>query len=443
MPERVNILLIVADALRADHLGCYGYHHATSPTLDDLARQGTVGEQLLCPGIPTQPSFTTLLTGQHPITHGIVAHSGKAELSRDAPFLPELLLRAGYTTCALDNLAQARPWLGRGFEYYINPSLRRTLPIAVTCEELNARAFPWLRAHAGEPFFMLLHYWDAHYPLNPPARYHDLFYAGRNPTDRSNHSLDAWWNDPLGMVARDTWLRQPEGLITDLDYVVALYDREIRYLDDHIGQLLGTLDQAGLADQTLVVFIADHGESLSEHGIYFEHHGLYECTIRVPMIVRWPGVVPAGVRLPQMLHMNDLAPTLLEAAGLPTPRAMEGRSFWKLLTGQAGDAGHDRLMAAECSVQAKWALRSARYKFILAREQDPYGGPPRELYDLVEDPGEENNIATVRADLASAMEAELEQWIADRLRALGRRDDPVRSEGTSLRAGLERLMGAM
>ncbi|MCB0199916.1 MAG: sulfatase [Anaerolineae bacterium] len=443
MPERPNILLMVADALRADHLGCYGYHHATSPTLDSFAEQGTIGDQLFCPVIPTQPSFTTLLTGQRPITHGVVAHSGKAELSREAPFLPELLLRAGYTTCAVDNLAQARPWLGRGFEYYINPSLRRMLPVAVTCEELNARAVPWIRAHAAESFFMMIHYWDPHYPLNAPPRYDDLFYQGTDPTDRRNRSMEVWWDNPLGMLARDTWLRRPEGLITDMDYVVAMYDREIRYLDDHIAQVLETLDQEGVAGRTLVVFMADHGESMSEHGIYIEHHGLYDCTIRVPMIMRWQGVVPAGAHLPHMQHMNDVAPTLLEAAGMPTPKAMEGRSFWRTLTGQEAGEGHDRLITAECSIQAKWALRTDRYKFILAREPDPYGTPPRELYDLYDDPGEENNIATAQPDLTGAMEAELEQWIADQLQALGRAEDPVRSEGTSLRAGLARLSDSM
>ncbi len=157
MKERLNILLIVVDALRADHLSCYGYPHSTSPNLDCLAREGIVGEQLFCPGIPTQPSFTTLYTGQHPITHGIVAHSGQAQLAREAPFLPELLLQAGYTTCAVDNLWQARASFTRGYEFYIDPSRRSPLPIGVTCEKLNTRAISWLRTHAREPFFLMIH----------------------------------------------------------------------------------------------------------------------------------------------------------------------------------------------------------------------------------------------------------------------------------------------
>ncbi len=167
---KMNILLITVDALRADHLGCYGYKHPTSPNIDALAAQGVLAERMFCPGIPTQPSYTTIYTGQHPITHGIVAHGGgsRARLSEDAPFLTEALVSAGYTTCAVDTLLQERPWFGRGYEYYINPGVRRTLMIGITCEEINARTISWLRTQAEEPFFLFLHYWDTHTPLTPP-----------------------------------------------------------------------------------------------------------------------------------------------------------------------------------------------------------------------------------------------------------------------------------
>jgi arylsulfatase len=143
--------------------------------------------------------------------------------------------------------------------------------------------------------------------------------------------------------------------------------------------------------------------------------------------------VPAGGRFPQTLQVSDIAPTLLEAAGLPAPPAMEGKSFWKVLAGVDRDGGHDRVISLECTWQAKWSLRTSRYKFILAREPDIYGTPPRELYDLAEDPREERNIAAQRGDIAGAMEAELEEWIADRLQALGRRADPLVEHGISLR----------
>ena len=430
--KKPNILLIAADTLRADRLGCYGYSRDTSPHIDALAAEGVLCERLFCPGIPTHPSFTTLYTGQHPITHGIVSHGGKTQLSRETPVLPELFLQEGYTTCAVDNLWRARLWFGRGYEFYIDPSLRRGLLIGVTCEEINARAISWMRTNAEEPFFMFLHYWDPHYPLNPPERYRSLFYEG-NPFDPDNRSLEDWWRDPLGDLARNTWLHRSEGLITDVEYVKTMYDQEIRHLDDGIGELLATLDDIGISEQTLVLFLADHGTSLTENAIFFDHHGLYDCTIHVPLIVRWPGKIPEGIRIPHLLHMSDIAPTLLEAAGLNVPKEMEGHSFWRLLTGDVQEGGHSRVISLECTWQAKWSLRTERYKFILSRDTGIHGGPPRELYDLIEDPLESHNIAETRPEITQSLEAELEQWIADRLRELGKKKDPLLEQGISMK----------
>jgi arylsulfatase len=427
-----NVLLITVDTLRADRLGCYGHSRPTSPNIDRLAAQGALAERFFCAGIPTQPSYTTLYTGQHPITHGVVAHGGRSVLAKDAPFLPQIFLREGHTTCAVDNLARIKPWFGRGYEYYIDPSVRRPLLIGVTCEELNARTIPWLRSHRDEPFFLLMHYWDPHAPLVPPAKYRELFYAG-NPVDPANHALDGWWEHPLGSLARNTWLRRPDGVVTDPAYVEALYDQEVRHLDDAIGELLGELDTLGLAEDTLVVLLGDHGESFTEHGIFFEHHGLYDCTLRIPLLVRWPGHIPAGQRLPQLLQHQDVAPTLLEAAGLSVPDEMDGVSRWPLLTGQANDPGYNALYSCECTWQAKWSVRTDRHKLIVSREPDRYGNPERELYDLAADPGETANLATTEPGLAARLEGELEDWIATRLTDLGRDEDPVRAHGTSIR----------
>ena len=432
MDRKPNIVLIGVDTLRADHLSCYGYRHPTSPSIDALAAEGALGERLFCPAIPTHPSFTTLYTGQHPITHGIVSHGGKAQLSRETPVLPEVLMQAGYTTCAVDNLWRARSWFGRGYEFYIDPSVRRGLLIDVSCEEINSRAIPWLRSHTDEPFFLFLHYWDPHYPLHPPAAYRDLFYRG-NPFDPGNHSLEEWWRHPLGAMAKDTWLRRPQGLVTDADYVVAMYDQEIRYLDDSLAALLGTLDELKLAEDTLVMLVADHGTSLTEQGIFFEHHGLYDCTIHVPLVARWPGRVPGGTRVPAMLHMSDVAPTILEAAGIEAPEEMEGRSAWKLFTGESTEGGHDRVISVECTWQAKWSLRTERYKLIVSRDTGLRGGPPREIYDLQADPGEKTNLIETRPDVAERLEDELESWISRRLQELGRQADPLREQGISLR----------
>ena len=424
--RQLNVLFLTVDTLRADHLGCYGYHRQTSPNIDKLASQGTLVERFLCPVIPTQPSYTTMYTGQHPINHRVIAHGGDQRLDKNAPFLPELFLGEDYTTCAIDNLLQERDWFARGYEFYINPGIRRPLFLGVTGEELNRRAIPWLRTHADEPFFLMMHYWDPHWPLEPPAKFQNLFYNGNNnPTDPGNHSLDDFWKHPLGQLARDTWLRRREGPITDATYVEALYDREICHLDEVVGELLNTLDELGLAENTLVMLVGDHGESMTEHGIYFEHHGLYETTIRVPMIVRLPGVVPEGVRLPQIFQHHDIAPTLLEAADLEVPDEIDGISFWGHLTGEAEDGGRGYAVSVENTWQAKWSITTNRHKFILARKPDFYGTPMRELYDIDVDPREDRNIFEDQPEIAAQLEAQLEEWISKRLEELGMDQDPL------------------
>src|SRR5690606_28328199 len=141
----LNVLLIAIDTLRADHLGCYGYGRNTSPNIDAFAAGGVLFERHFTPAIPTHPAFTTLNTGQYPITHGVVAHGGTVEVKRDAPWLPQVLQRAGYTTCAVDNLADWFASFRRGFEFYVDPGQRKVLSIKVTNRDINARAIPWLR----------------------------------------------------------------------------------------------------------------------------------------------------------------------------------------------------------------------------------------------------------------------------------------------------------
>jgi arylsulfatase len=435
MTDRPNILMITVDSLRADHLGCYGYRLDTSPRIDAFADEGTLLEQFVCSAIPTHPSYTTLYTGQHPIRHGIVAHAGKNVLAREAPMLSELLLEEGYVTCAADNLMRARLWFGRGYEFYLDSSVSLPLVVNVSCEDINRRAIQWLRTyHREQPFFLFLHYWDPHYPFVPPPAYGDLFYDGNDPNDPDIHDLEAWWNHPYGFgaIARDTWARTAEGPVTDPEYMTALYDREIRYNDDGISRLLETVDELGLAENTLVVFVADHGESMAEHNVFYEHHGLYETTVHVPFIARWPGRIPAGRRVGRIHTHTDIAPTVLDAAGIPIPEEIDGRSFWGALTGERSESGYDRLVNLECSWQAKWSLRTERYKLILARQPDLYGTPMRELYDFVSDPEELHNLVDRQPDLAGRMEAELEEWISSRMRELGLDEDPLVAHGVSL-----------
>lgn len=441
MSKPTNVLLITIDSLRADHLSCMGFPHPTTPCMDKLASEGVLCERLFCSAIPTHPSYTTLYTGQHAVTHQIVAHGGKNKLDSKAPFLPQIFLRQGHTTCAVDNMWRGRPWFGRGYEFYVDPSVRKTLLLAVTCEDMNHRAIPWLQSHAEEPFFMFLHYWDPHYPYTPPKRHRHLFYDGQNPTDPNNRSLDPFWKQPIGAAAKNTWLRSAEGTITDIEYVRALYAQEVRHIDEGIGELIRSLDELGIAENTLVVLLADHGESLGEHGIYFDHYGLYDGILHVPLILRMPGKLPAGKRVSSVFQMHDVAPTLLEAAGLPPAPKMDGRSFWKALVGDEHSWHSDPVISLECTWQAKWSLRTDTHKLIVSRRPDSLGNPEMELYDLREDPAEERNVAEEKPDLAGEMRDRLETWIAERLAETKQAEDPVVVHGPSLRDNWQGVLG--
>ena len=438
----MNILLMAIDTLRADHLGCYGYARPTSPSIDRLASEGVRCTNFMAPGIPTHPSFTTLFSGQHPIRHGVVAHNGRNELDAKTPTLAQLFRERGFTTASFDNLPSHRSYFGRGFDIQSDASLQRGCGLLVSCEEINAGLIPFLRnsSQNDKPFFAFVHYWDPHTPYWAPPRYRSLFYSG-DPCAPSKRSLDPLYAHPLGPRWRDTWFkkvltdlgRPPGALLSDADFVAALYDQEIRHLDDGIGDVLEVLDETGLSENTLVVLLADHGECMTEHGIYFDHHGLYGENLRVPLIVRLPGSVPPGRAVTPLIQHLDILPTLCEFADLRLPECVDGVSAWGLISGQRNeDRLADFLVTEECSWQMKWALRNTKWNFILARQPDWYGTPHRELYDLVSDPHELYNLAEEKPEIARELEGELEGWIKNRLKDAGRTCDPLVEHGLSM-----------
>jgi arylsulfatase A-like enzyme len=427
----MNVIFIVVDTLRASRMGCYGYPKPTSPTMDRLAAEGVRFERAFAPGIPTTPAHTTMFTGMHPLSHNIVCHGGAADLDRRIPVLPELLQRAGYTTAAVDNLFNIKPWLARGYEFYINPASRHRLKLLVSCEEINSRAIPWIQSHAKEKFFLFLHYWEPHTPYLPPERYRTFYPSDRDPFSPDHTNFEPIKRQPFWEMFHDTWFSKL-GPVTDAEYIASLYDAEIRHVDDGIAQILDTLNASGLTDDTMVILTGDHGESMYQHDIYFDHHGLYDDVVHVPLVMRLPGRIPEGTTVRPMVQHLDLAQTILEAASAKAPAAMEGKSLWPLATGEAHDGGYDRVVCCESTWQSKWALRTEHHKLIVAREQDHHNMPPRELYDLKNDPDETCNLALEKWELTATMEAELEEWICAGLARHGRTDDPLRVQGITL-----------
>lgn len=418
-----NIVLIALDTQRADHLGCYGYPRDTSPAVDEFARSGVLFERCYAPNIPTHPSFTTLFSGKEAITHDIVNIGGRVPIKDGIRLLPEILAENGYATAAVDNMGRH---FSRGFEQYHTYQWDRSDPTVLRkAETVTNLALPVLEElkQGDRPFFLFLHYWDPHTPYLPPPGYDFLYYdRDRDPYDPDNHSMDEAWSwEPFKWYFHD-WMPG----VTDADYVVNLYDGEIRYMDDHLARVFAALEP--VRDDTIVVITADHGEVLNEQLGYFDHHGLYEGNIHIPLIISWPGTLPAGRRVPGLVQNLDVAQTLLDLVGIPQSEGMEGLSLLPAIYG-VRDGNYTEIYLSEATWQVKRGIRTDRWKFIRALEPDPHGRPMLELFDLAADPQEQRNVADVYPEVVKELQGHLDAWVARRLAETGRDTDPVAEQG--------------
>ncbi len=421
-------MLIVCDTLRADHLGCYGSRRPTSPWIDRIATEGVRFAGAVSPHIPTQPAHTTLLSGQDAFAHSIVAHGGQQEPPQDLGWLPELLRRHGVFTAAADNIGR---WMPRGFERYESYSIaaspdgfwRKSEAVL----DAAGRVVPALAeaARQGRPFFGFFHFWDPHTPYCPPPPFDRMFYSG-DEKRAGEHGLDALWAFSPFAEYFQGWMPG----VTDREFPRAQYAAGVRAGDHGIQRLWEMLGQAGCLEDTLVVFTADHGEELGEHGIWFDHHGLYETNLRVPLILWGPGHVPGGVVVDGTVTLLDVAPTILRACGAEVPAALTGRDLagaWK-----GGLEAMAALYCTECSWMKKRAWREGRYKLISALEPDFHGGPDLELYDLVADPGETANLAVVQPEVTATLLERLDAHVRRRMAATGA-PDPLAVQPVSCR----------
>jgi len=418
--RQMKALLIALDTLRADYLGCYGHLHDTTPFLDEFAAEGAQFERMICSVVPTQPSYTTIFSGQSPLEHKVISHGGKRQsLPEGTPWLVELLARAGIRTAAVDNLSDMKPWFAKGYIDYINPHVGQK----VAAEHVNRYALEWLEAHKDEDFFLFLHYWDTHTPYLAPESYRYRFYE-RTPgeeCDPENQSMEPLKRQVVWPFFYNWHYRLlQDGKVTDVEYIKAQYEAELRYLDDQLAALFSELERLGLLEETLVIITADHGESLTEHELYFDHPGLYENNVHVPLIMHGPGV-EAGSKPGQLVTQMDLAPTLLKAFGVEQPENMKGHSL--LAEDLKGWPGRERVYMAECAWEAKWGVRTDKWKLLVCVDPGPWDKTAPELYDLENDPEELDNVYENCPQTARRLHFELMDWL---WRSLGPEPDPMR-----------------
>jgi arylsulfatase A-like enzyme len=408
-----NIVLISIDTLRADHLSAYGYDRPTSPHLDELASEGVLFEQAYCQVVITVPSHATMLTSLYARTHGLYYNSGN-QLSPDVRTIAEVLKEQGYSTGAVVGVKYMLPeysGLGQGFDTFFPFPEGAGQKAQRKGEEVTALAESWLGEHYRDRFFLFVHYFDVHAPYLPSEPYASLYYQG-DPKDPNNHSLDGVNIDQ----------RHRAGLsddITDLAYPIALYDAEINYTDDQVNKLLQFLDLLDLTDNTLVIVVSDHGEAFGEHGIYFDHWTLYDEASHVPLIMRYPGHLPAGQRVSSLVEGGvDIVPTILDLLSLPPLPEAEGQSLVPLVRGQQQPRAY---VVTEMREAMAVAIRTERYKFILDRvtsdnpffSATPIVEGKRELYDLWRDLQEHRDLLSTgaRSDLGDQFASLSQGWL--------------------------------
>lgn len=419
MAKKPNVLFFGIDTLRRDRMSLYGYKNLTTPHIDRYLQKGTVFTQCFSASIPTTSGYANMLSGQDCFGTDIVALRHAGDYAPGVATLPEMLAAEGYNTSCVGFKGNAA---SRGFDNYLNFEGWGSWESGRSrkAENLNDVAVPELRRLASKkkPFFLFMRHMDPHAPYLPPAPFERMFYAG-NEFDKNNHSLDACYAFKPFCDFFYSWF--PPGC-KDAEYIKAQYDGEIAYMDSCIQVLLAELKTLGIEDETLVVFTSDHGETHDLHDCYFDHHGLYECTLNVPLAFRLPAKVPAGIRVNDPVRLEDVTPTILDILGINSgERKFFGRSLLGRMHG--GDLEQrPEMYITECTWMRKHGWRTPQYKLILALEPDFHSKPPVELYDLCRDPDELNNIANENPDIVKLLTARLKAHIAKRENETGRKN---------------------
>jgi len=443
-PNPPNVLLIVLDAVRPDHLSCYGCERPTSPALEELCRDATRYTRGYSTSAWTPPSHASLFTGLYPSRHGVVDN---LHLPPDVPTLAEMLRQAGYHTAGIANMFHVSRQRGfaRGFDHYATPFDLQTVRLPLLGErswELSAefvsyalRRAIWrydaswrnmlkaqrqMRAGGDRPFFIFVNLNSAHSPYRPPKPFEGRF-VGRD--------------DLAGLdMGRLRWLARRGGYqflvgateVSEREWQVlrGWYDEEIAYVDSLVGRLVARLRHLGRYDDTLIVVTADHGEQFGEHGRVYHAFSLYEPAARVPLIVKWPRPHAdgrAGTSEERLASLADVLPTVCDVAGVAAPEELDGRSLLAQpdhgrpvfgeycpseevlhLAEHFAGANREVLAGLARSLQAVW---QGDDKLILGSDGS------LELYDLAADPGEERELSAAEPGRA----ARLRDLIRERL----------------------------
>lgn len=429
----LNVLIVLWDAIRFDHVGCYGYSRNTTPNLDSVAEKGILFENTIAHSSHTKESVPSFFTSLLPSSHNVKFITDA--LPKNLLTLPQIFKAFGYRTAAISFNPYISPPFGykRGFNHFLAPSeefikinktvlghlleLSHRLPLvgeltfsllkithtsllsessltSTDAATITDKAIQWIKKDPNKTFFLYLHYEGGHAPYVAPEEFSRLFNS-RND------------GEPITMHPEVAGLFLPfqEGEpITEEEKknLVAQYDAKIRYHDHHLGRLHEYLKKSGLFEKTLLVFLSDHGEDFYDHKGWGHGHSLYEEVIHVPLILSSPTYLPQGKRVENLCGLADLFPTILSLCGIwnqvDLPFTIEGKDLTPLIKETSNLESNERYILSEL-VQGQnfaWALRGERYKLIAV---DSGGEEKIMLFDLKQDPFEKKDISQEKPEL--------------------------------------------
>jgi arylsulfatase A-like enzyme len=448
-----NVILISLDALRADHLGCYGYFRNTTPNIDRAAEGGIVFTNAFSQSAHTLSSHMSMFTSTYPTTHKVILSSISHSLPEEILTLPQILKIYGYKTAWFAPLWDPNLNLSAGFRRGIDETYGSPLLF-----DEGDHLLEWIENNSGQRFFAFFHTYEIHDPYIPPEPLNKKFnpdYTGNmvdsaqdywaliiqrirqlyeNDTEYFFNTLGIYDEKERQTLADYIYSPSPEngrsltqiglkikkpildsfGLSSeyrdiffarvnlsdprDFNHLIALYDAEIFYTDQFIGRLLERLDRIGIINRTILIITADHGEEFMEHGQVL-HGQLYDECIHIPLIFIIPRA-ESGIKVSSLTQSIDIMPTILEMLNIPIPSNAEGRSLVPAI--KNGSEIND-------FVYSIWtyssSVRNMEWKLVL------HDSGTRELFHLPSDPGQCNNMAEITGDMADFLEAKIMDWI--------------------------------
>jgi choline-sulfatase len=423
----MRVIYIDCDTLRPDHLGCYGYHRNTSPTIDVLAAESTRFTRVFASDVPCLPSRTALFSGQFGIRTGVVGHAGTFARGRypgdghatdpERLPLPMALARGGYRTTTFTTFHQRHLAWRFCAGWHEIQRFAETIGDEVATD-LEQPAIDWLtRNGQQEDWFLHLHFWDPHVPYNTPLDYGNPFADDPPPAfpdaDRIARQLSSY--GPMGAADlindyHRPHPRMPRALASAEDFRTLIdgYDVGIRYFDDTLGRILNVVADLGILDDCAIIVSSDHGENQGELDLYTSHSTADAVTCRVPLLIRWPGMPPDQV-CDALVYQLDLAPTLCELLDVEVPPGWDGQSFAGAVSGSPVQARR-QLVLGQGAYFVQRALLRDDWLYIRTLHAALSPMPSELLFDLRHDPREEHNLIAKEARRAQEMRDGLDEW---------------------------------